>query len=111
MKNLDLSKILFIEFKNRKSLLLGVIHKENWQLLGGGGGGQLPTYADLSGLGVAVLPNPALFFNSCTEDYSIHRLDHSLVKGSIITEMSIPWLLKILGDAIKQDVLLYTMLR
>ena len=76
-----------------------------------GGKGQLPTYADLSGLGVAVLPNPALFFNSCTEDYSIHRLDHSLVKGSIITEMSIPWLLKILGDAIKQDVLLYTMLR
>ena len=40
-----------------------------------------------------------------------HRLDHSLVKGSIITEMSIPWLLKILGDAIKQDVLLFTMLR
>ena len=42
---------------------------------------------------------------------SIHRLDHSLVKGSIITEMSIPRLLKILGDAIKQDVLMYTMLR
>ena len=32
------------------------------------------------------------------------------VKGSIITEMSIPWLLTILGDAIKQDVLLFTML-
>ena len=42
---------------------------------------------------------------------SIHRLDHSLVRGSIITDMSIPWLLKILGDAIKQDVLLFTMLR
>ena len=40
-----------------------------------------------------------------------HRLDHILVKGSIITEMSIPRLLKILGDAIKQDVLLLTMLR
>ena len=48
--------------------------------------------------------------NSCTEDLvnSIHRLDHSLVKGSTITEMSIRWLLKILG--IKQDMLLFTML-
>ena len=60
MKNLDLSKILFNEFKNRKSLLLGVVHKEHWPLLGGGG--QLPTYADLSGLGVAVLLKPAIFF-------------------------------------------------
>ena len=38
-----------------------------------------------------------------------HRLDHILV--NIITEMSIPRLLEILGDAIKQDVLLLTMLR
>ena len=52
-----------------------------------------------------------ILLNFCTEDLvnSIHR--HTLVKGSIITEMVIPWLLKILGDAIKQDVLLFNMLR
>ena len=37
MKFSDLSKILFNEFKNRKSLLLGVVHKEHWPLLGGRG--------------------------------------------------------------------------
>ena len=60
MKNLDLSKILFNKFKNRKSLLLGVVHKEYWPLLGGRGG-QLQKYSDLSGLGVSGLPKSAIF--------------------------------------------------
>ena len=62
------------------------------------------------GFGVSGLLKFAILLNSCTEDLvnSIHRLDHSLVKGSTITEMSIRWLLKILG--IKQDMLLFTML-
>ena len=56
-------------------------------------GVQLPTYSDLRGLGVSGLPKSAILLNSCTEDFvnSIHR--HSFVKGSIITEMVIPWLL------------------
>ena len=56
--------------------------------------GQLPKYSELSGLGVSGLPKSAILLNSFTEDLvnSIHR--HSLVKGSIITEMVIPWLLK-----------------
>ena len=93
MKNLDFSNILFNRFKNRKSLLLGAIHKEHWPLLGEGV--QLPTYSDLRGLWVSGLLKSATLLNSCTEDLvnPIQRLDHSLVKGSIITEMFIPWLL------------------
>ena len=62
-------------------MLLGAVHKEHWPRLLGV---ELPTYADLRGLGVSGLPKSAILLNSCTEDLvnSIHI--HSLVKNSTI---------------------------
>ena len=57
-------------------------------------GVQLPTYSDLRGLRVSGLPKSPILLNSCTEDLANSIYRHSLVKGSIITEMVIPWLLK-----------------
>ena len=83
MTNLYLCKILC----NRKSLLSGAVQKEHWPFLGWGGGLNCQHMLIWGDCGFQDCRSLQFLLNYPTEDLVnfIHRIDHSLVKSSIIT--------------------------